>query len=192
VGKARRAIAACWALAAGRCCVGRAVRYACWRAWACTTSPDGCIQTDSSADDGSGLRCVMAADSGGGDAAGGACGRQAALKERRATAAHACDAQALLLERQSRALLSLADLDAQERARAADAAARWQARPRAPRTGPARLSAGSGGCSGMRKCGDSMLDSGERGVQAWLLTPNREPVHVAHVQVCASAHAAGC
>lgn len=34
--------------------------------------------------------------------------------------------QALLLERQSRALQSLADLDAQERARAADAVSRWQ------------------------------------------------------------------
>lgn len=34
--------------------------------------------------------------------------------------------QALLLERQSRALRSLADLDAQERARAADAVSHWQ------------------------------------------------------------------
>lgn len=34
--------------------------------------------------------------------------------------------QAVLLERQSRALQSLADLDAQERARAADAVSRWQ------------------------------------------------------------------
>ena len=35
-------------------------------------------------------------------------------------------AQALLLERQSRALQSLAELDVQERGRAADAVSRWQ------------------------------------------------------------------
>ena len=39
---------------------------------------------------------------------------------------HAFAPQALLLQRQSRALRSLADLDAQERARAADAVSRWQ------------------------------------------------------------------
>ena len=80
-------------------------------------------------------------------------------------AAHACAAQELLLERQSRALRSLADLDAQERARAADAAARWQARPRTSRRGPARLSEGSGGSSGAREFLDITLDSGERACQ---------------------------